>query len=196
MGAKQVARTSYHHGALRQALIDGAREILAERGHDQFSLNELARRVGVSTSAPYRHFANRDDLLAAVADQGYATLHKSLEHTASDTPDVRERLIHLAGAYVRFAHDHPDLYATMFRARPGAEPKGYESFEVLLRTVDEAQQQAIIPTTVSAELMSRSIWATLHGLALLNLRQPHERFGLNEPPEALAADTLSALFGL
>ncbi|WP_406271807.1 hypothetical protein OHT93_21760 [Streptomyces sp. NBC_00191] len=67
---------------------------------------------------------------------------------------------------------------------------------MLLRTVDDAQQSAIIPTTVSAELMSRSIWATLHGLALLNLRQPHERFGLNEPPEDLAADALSALFGL
>lgn len=126
----------------------------------------------------------------------YATLHESLEQAAPDAVDVRERLILQAGAYVRFAHDHPDLYTTMFRGRPGVEPRGGESFDVLLRTVGDAQRSAIIPTTASAELMARSIWATLHGLALLGLRQPHERYGLGEPPEALAAETLSALFGL
>lgn len=96
-----MSRATYHHGSLRQALIDGAREILAERGHDQFSLNEVARRAGVSTAAPYRHFESKDDLLAAVADQGYATLHQTLERTAASTDDVRERLLRLGGAYVR-----------------------------------------------------------------------------------------------
>ncbi|MFF3249267.1 TetR/AcrR family transcriptional regulator [Streptomyces sp. NPDC002870] len=191
-----MPRTSYHHGALRQALIDGAREILAEQGHEQFSLNEVARRVGVSTSAPYRHFANRDELLTEVAAQGYATLHRSLEQTAASTTDTAERLLRLGGAYVRFAHDHPDLFVTMFRSQPGAGPIGHESFEVLLRTVADAQREAIISPKASAELMARSIWATLHGLAVLSLRQPHQRFGMDEPPEDLATRTLSAIFGL
>ncbi|MFC4608703.1 TetR/AcrR family transcriptional regulator [Streptomyces maoxianensis] len=191
-----MTRTTYHHGALRQALIDGAREILAEGGHEQFSLNEVARRAGVSTAAPYRHFSGKDELLAAVAEQGYATLHASLERASADTADVRERLLRLAGAYVRFAHDHPDLFVTMFRSRPGADPVGHDSFEVLLQAVVDAQATALIPAKPSPELMARSIWATLHGLAVLSLRQPHQRFGMDEPPEDLATSTLSAMFGL
>ncbi|MET7778148.1 MULTISPECIES: TetR/AcrR family transcriptional regulator [Streptomyces] len=191
-----MTRTTYHHGALRQALIEGAREILAERGHEQFSLNEVARRAGVSTAAPYRHFSGKDELLAAVADQGYATLHESLERVAAETADVRERLLRLAGAYVRFAHDHPDLFLTMFRDRSGASPVGVESFEVLVGAVVDAQAAALIPTKPSPELMARSIWATLHGLAVLRLRQPHRRFGMDEAPEDLATSTLSAMFGL
>jgi hypothetical protein len=97
---------------------------------------------------------------------------------------------------VRFAQDHPDLFVTMFRSQPGAGPVGHDSFEVLLRTVVDAQHDAILPSKPSAELMARSIWATLHGLAVLSLRQPHERFGMDEPPEDLATNTLSALLGL
>jgi AcrR family transcriptional regulator len=188
-----VTRTAYHHGALRQALIDGAREILAERGHEQFSLKEVARRAGVSTSAPYRHFDTRDDLLNAVAAEGYAKLHQSLEQTAATTADAGERLLRLGGAYVRFAQEHPDLFVTMFR--PGAAA-GHDSFDVLLRTVAEAQRAELIPSDPSAELMARSIWATLHGLAVLSLRGPYKRFGMDDPPEDLAATTLSALLGL
>lgn len=188
-----MTRTAYHHGALRQALIDGAREILAERGHEQFSLKEVARRAGVSTSAPYRHFDTRDDLLNAVAAEGYAKLHQSLEQTAATTADVGERLLRLGGAYVRFAQEHPDLFVTMFR--PGAAA-GHDSFDVLLRTVAEAQRAELILSDPSAELMARSIWATLHGLAVLSLRGPYKRFGMDEPPEDLAATTLSALLGL
>ncbi|MGW1290807.1 TetR/AcrR family transcriptional regulator, partial [Streptomyces sp. NPDC002586] len=187
-----MSRATYHHGALRQALIDGAREILAERGHDQFSLNEVARRAGVSTAAPYRHFESKDDLLAAVADQGYATLHQTLDRTAASTDDVRERLLRLGGAYVRFAHDHPDLFVTMFRGRPSPSPVGVDSFNILLRSVIDAQAADLISTHPSPELMARSIWAALHGLAVLSLRQPHQRFGMDEPPEDLAAHTLSA----
>ncbi|MEV0117257.1 TetR/AcrR family transcriptional regulator [Streptomyces sp. NPDC050844] len=191
-----MTRATYHHGALRQALIDGAREILAERGHEQFSLNEVARRAGVSTAAPYRHFSGKDELLAAVSDQGYATLHEALAGTAASATDVRERLLRMSGAYVRFAHDHPDLFLTMFRGRAVASPVGVESFEVLRQVVVDAQAAALLPAGPSPELMARSIWATLHGLAVLSLRRPHERFGLDESPEDLATGTLTAMFGL
>ncbi|MFI1769374.1 TetR/AcrR family transcriptional regulator [Streptomyces sp. NPDC020800] len=191
-----MTRATYHHGALRQALIDGAREILAERGHEQFSLNEVARRAGVSTAAPYRHFSGKDELLAAVAEQGYSTLLDSLKRAEADTADARERLLRLAGAYVRFAHEHPDLFVTMFRSQPGADPVGHGSFEVLLDAVVDAQAAALIPAKPSPELMARSLWATLHGLAVLSLRQPHQRFGMDEPPEDLATSTLAAVFGL
>ncbi|MEV0278066.1 TetR/AcrR family transcriptional regulator [Streptomyces sp. NPDC050610] len=191
-----MTRATYHHGALRQALIEGAREILAERGHEQFSLNEVARRAGVSTAAPYRHFSGKDELLAAVAEQGYATLLDSLRRTAADTAGARERLLRLSGAYVRFAQDHPDLFITMFRSHPGADPIGHESFEVLLSAVADAQRAGLIPAKPTPELMARSLWATVHGLAVLSLRRPHRRFAMDEPAEDLAAGTLVAIFGL
>jgi AcrR family transcriptional regulator len=150
----------------------------------------------LSTSAPYRHFENRDELLTAVAAQGYETLHQSLGQAAASTADAAERLLRLGGAYVRFAHDHPDLFVTMFRSRPDAQPVGQESFDVLLRAVSDAQRERILSTKPSAELLARSIWATLHGLASLSLRQPHERFGMGAPPEDLATTTLSAILGL
>lgn len=191
-----MARTTYHHGALRQALIDGAREILIERGHEQFSLNEVARRAGVSTAAPYRHFENRDQLLKAVAEVGYRTLQESLEQAAASTTDEAERVLRVGGAYVRFAQDHPDLFATMFRSRPEAGPVGHDTFEVLLRAVADAQGKAILSAKPSAEQLATAIWATLHGLAVLSLRGPHERFRMHEAPEEVAATTLTALLGL
>jgi AcrR family transcriptional regulator len=191
-----VTQTSYHHGALRRALIDGARDILAERGHEQFSLNEVARRAGVSTSAPYRHFAGKDELLTAVAGEGYAILYRDLEQAAVASGGGGERLRRLGGAYVRFAQDHPGLFVTMFRTLPGNAPlSGHDSFDLLRQAVAEAQRTGLISAGPSAELMARSIWATLHGLAVLSLRRPHERFGMDEPPEELAARTMSALLG-
>ncbi|WP_433199302.1 TetR/AcrR family transcriptional regulator [Nocardia sp. CA-107356] len=191
-----MARTAYHHGALRQALIDGAREILAEQGYERFSLNEVARRVGVSTAAPYRHFAGKEELLTAVAEQGYELLRQDFERVATATPEIRARLLRLGGAYVRFGLEHPDLFATMFRSRPGSGPIGLETFEILLNAVVRAQQSGVLSSRPSPELMARSIWSALHGITVLSLRQPHERFGFNVPPEDLAAETLSALLGL
>ena len=183
-------RRTYHHGALRQALIDGAKEILAESGQEQFSLNEVARRAGVSTAAPYRHFSNRDELLGAVAEEGYATLAEKLENTSG--------LARLGGVYVRFAHDNPGLFVTMFRSRPGGTESaaGRAAFETLLRAVTAAQHSGEIAVHASPEITARSLWATLHGLAVLHLQQPHDRYGLGGEPEELATTTLSALLGL
>jgi len=181
---------TYHHGTLRKALLDGAKEILAERGHEQFSLNEVARRAGVSTAAPYRHFRNRDELLGAVAEEGYVTLADKLENASG--------LARLGGVYVRFAHDNPGLFVTMFRSRPeGTESAaGRAAFEALLRAVAAAQDSGEIATHASPELTARSLWVTLHGLAVLHLQQPHDRYGLGGEPEQLATTTLSALLGL
>jgi len=181
---------TYHHGALRQALIDGAKEILAERGHEQFSLNEVARRAGVSTAAPYRHFSNRDELLGAVAEEGYVALAGKLENAGG--------LVRLGGVYVRFAHDNPGLFVTMFRRRPGGTESaaGRAAFETLLRAIAAAQHSGEIATRASPEITARSVWATLHGLAVLHLQQPHDRYGLGGEPEELASTTLSALLGL
>ncbi len=191
-----MPKTAYHHGALRQALIDGTKEILAERGHSQFSLNEVARRVGVSTAAPYRHFASRDELLTAVAIEGYELLYQTLDRAAASTEEPQERLLRIGGAYVRFAHDHRELFMTMFHDEQSDGPVGMESFDVLRDVVAAAQQAKVLSGNTSAELLARSIWAALHGIAELMLRRPNERFGMDVPPEELATATLTSLLGL
>ncbi|MFI1913747.1 TetR/AcrR family transcriptional regulator [Nocardia sp. NPDC020380] len=191
-----MASKTYHHGALRQALIDETKAILAERGHDQFSLNEVARRLGVSSAAPYRHFTNREELLTAVATEGYDLLYRALQPAAGGTGDPRERLLRMGGAYVRFAHDHRELFMTMFHDRHGSTPLGGESFDLLIAAVAAAQQAKVLPGNASPELMARSVWAALHGLAELVLRRPGKRFGFDAPPEELAVTTLTTLLQL
>lgn len=83
----------YHHGDLRRALVDAALELVRDRGSDGFTLREAARRVGVSQTAPYRHFETKDALLAAVAEQGFRDLHRRLSQAAEDAgADPRLRL--------------------------------------------------------------------------------------------------------
>jgi Tetracyclin repressor-like, C-terminal domain len=154
-----------------------------------------AQPAGELPGAQRQGQSGEDDVEVEGHAEGYAKLHQSLEQTAATTGDVGERLLRLGGAYVRFAQEHPDLFVTMFRSQPGAGA-GHDSFDVLLRTVAEAQRAELILSSPSAELMARSIWATLHGLAVLSLRGPYERFGMDEPPEDLAATTLSTLLGL
>lgn len=96
---------TYHHGELRAALLSAAAKILEREGREAISLRDLARRAGVSHTAPYRHFADRQALLAALADEGFALLAKELEGKA-----WREQAV----AYVRFALANPERFRLMF----------------------------------------------------------------------------------
>src|ERR1700722_19089487 len=114
----------YHHGDLRSALVDAAIDVIAERGVRDFSMAEASRRLGVTTAAPYRHFADRDELLAAVAARALTVFAAMLstaadvvagaaaEADAVDTP--ANRLAAMAGAYVRFAAQQRPLFDTLF----------------------------------------------------------------------------------
>lgn len=99
-------KTHYHHGDLRRALLDAAATLIDIRGRDALTLREAARRAGVSEAAPYRHFANLDELLGAVALEGYEMLIADLE-IASSARRLRE-------AYLAFAGDFPGRYQLMF----------------------------------------------------------------------------------
>lgn len=99
-------KTHYHHGDLRRALLDAALTLIDIRGHDALTLREAARRAGVSEAAPYRHFANLDELLGAVALEGFEMLVGDLE-SVSGARRVRS-------AYLGFAVDFPGRYQLMF----------------------------------------------------------------------------------
>jgi AcrR family transcriptional regulator len=108
----QARRGRYHHGDLRDALVETAIVLLGERGAASFSLAEASRRLGVAPSAPYRHFADRDALLAAVAVRAAGLLSERLgQQAASGSP--QQRLAAAAGAYVRFADEERALFQAL-----------------------------------------------------------------------------------
>ncbi|WP_158554814.1 TetR/AcrR family transcriptional regulator [Methylovirgula sp. 4M-Z18] len=106
--------TPYHHGDLRRALLDSASAILSETGRWDFSLREVAKRAGVSHNAPYRHFADKEALLAAVGVAGFEALRARTTAAAKETSDAVEALKALGQAYVDFGASNPALYRLMF----------------------------------------------------------------------------------
>ncbi|MGY1577186.1 TetR/AcrR family transcriptional regulator [Streptomyces sp. MN13] len=159
---------TYHHGDLRAACLRAARELLEEDGSAGLSLRAVARRAGVSPTAPYRHYADRESLVSAVAAEGYRELaaHLAAAHPAPSTPDD---LAAVAVAYVQFAIEHPALFRAMF-----AEPCDPTSAERVAATaVITEYVQGIVrdafPGADDAGALATTVWALVHGLAFLHL---------------------------
>jgi AcrR family transcriptional regulator len=169
----------YHHGDLRSALVDAAIGVIAERGVRGFSMAEASRRLGVTTAAPYRHFADRDELLAAVAARALTVFAAMLstaadvvagaaaEADAVDTP--ADRLAAMAGAYVRFAAQQRPLFDTLFssgldKSRHPELQRAWEPVDALLTTV---VLEVCDGDAVAAEALSDAIEASAHGYAML-----------------------------
>lgn len=134
----KAKKKSYHHGDLPAALTDAAVDLVGEKGVHDFSVTEVARRVGVSNAAPYRHFPSRDHLLAAVALRGYADLGQAFA-LAFDAagPKPIDRLAECAGAYVRFAAENPAMFEILFGAGldKAEHPALREAADTLIATV-------------------------------------------------------------
>jgi AcrR family transcriptional regulator len=158
----------YHHGDLRSALVDAAIALIAERGVRGFSLAEASRRVGVTTAAPYRHFADREGLLAAVAARGLETFASmaAAEGDAAGTPE--QRLAGMAAAYVRFAALHRPLFDTLFTA--GIDKTRYPELQRAWEPVDELLgeiRQICDGDVVAVDALTAAAEATAHGHAML-----------------------------
>jgi AcrR family transcriptional regulator len=158
----------YHHGDLRSALVDAAIALIAERGVRGFSLAEASRRVGVTTAAPYRHFADREGLLAAVAARGLETFASmaAAEGDAAGTPE--QRLAGMAAAYVRFAALHRPLFDTLFTA--GIDKTRYPELQRAWEPVDALLgeiRQICDGDVVAVDALTAAAEATAHGHAML-----------------------------
>src|SRR5215472_1493908 len=131
----------YHHGDLRAALIDTAIEIIGERGVRVFSLAEASRRLGVASSAPYAHFADRDDFLAAVAVHGYAVFNSEFLPERNQYPAPADRLAAIVRAYVRFAGAHRPLFEVIFVA--GLDKVRHPEVKAAEKSFEEAYLDAV-----------------------------------------------------
>ena len=187
----------YHHGDLRRALTDAALALVGERGPKGFSLTEVARRAGVSAAAPYRHFADKADLLATVAQLGFEQLTAALR-AAPDSGSGRARLVEMSRRYVRWAVEHPDFYLVMF----GAEAKRPDqldlvraaeaAFGVLLDAIDGARSSGE-PAVDDRQTLAGSVWSVVHGTATLEIGGELRHAGIPTAAEDLAALTVAAL---
>jgi AcrR family transcriptional regulator len=165
----------YHHGDLRQALIEAALELVSEKDVDSVSLREVARRVGVSHTAPYRHFDDKDSLLAAIAQEGFQMLHQALAVVSEQTSiDPLKRLQDIGVAYVDFALKHSTHYRLMFSAygttsaqqHPELEQSATQAFMVLVNSIKMGQQEGVIRLD-DTEQLALAAWSMTHGLAML-----------------------------
>ncbi|MEW1776566.1 TetR/AcrR family transcriptional regulator [Streptomyces sp. NPDC086777] len=161
---------SYHHGDLRAACLRAARELLEEDGSGALSLRAVARRAGVSPTAPYRHYADRDALVSAVAAEGYRELARNLAAARPAPPSTPDDLVDVAVAYVRFALDHPALFRAMFAepCDPGSAERT-EAAAVLSAYVDTLVRSAFPGGAGAREGLTTAAWALVHGLAFLHL---------------------------
>jgi len=185
-------RRGYHHGNLREALIDAALMLLAEKGPAGFTIAEAARLAGVSSAAPYRHFRDAEALLAAVAERGYLRFAAVLAEAWNDgRPDALRAFEAVGRAYLAFARSDPALYAAMFEthidfnASPSLQAAADRAFGVLREAADRLA--AILPKTKRppALMMALHIWALSHGIASLFCRADPSRRKLPMSPEDL-----------
>ena len=202
-------RKGYHHGNLKEALIEAARRFIAERGLGGFTLADAAKLVGVTPAALYRHFSGRDALVGEVAGRGFTSLAERLGRAVRGGGTALERFTRMGEAYLAFAEEEPGFYAAMFSPRGGEEqgsgvwgpPPGADTgpgpsgafallLEALTRTFPEGFG-GIDPRFIALE-----VWALSHGIATLDAAgQLPKGPGLPDKYELLRAGVLALVQG-
>ncbi|MFY9527392.1 MAG: TetR/AcrR family transcriptional regulator [Candidatus Acidiferrales bacterium] len=174
-------RKPYHHGNLPETLLKAAIGLIAEVGPAGFTLREVARRAGVSHNAPYRHFQDKDDLMAAVATEGFRELTRAMLDAAERQPEALERLKLSGLAYVAFALRRPEHFAVMFdapvfkRKHPESAAAAEQAFGTLVSFVERCQEEGRLP---SGDPLKHALlaWSLVHGIAKLAItgRLPYQ----------------------
>ena len=188
---------------LKDRIVDEAFRVIEEKGVDQLSLRDIARRLGVSHQAPYKHFPSRDHILAAVIARCYESFAAHLQARPASN-DPFEDLEHMGLAYLEFARAHPLKYRLMFNTRlpdgtehPDMLAQAQHAFSLLrerLQTMDLRDPHHDIPDPVKHDALF--IWSALHGLASLMQSDATATIGLDDAERALATERLMRRLGL
>jgi AcrR family transcriptional regulator len=163
----------YHHGNLREVLLESAIRLIAEVGPAGFNLRELARRAGVSHNAPYRHFRDRDDLIAAAATQGFRELTQAMLRATEGEPRALNCLKRAGLAYINFALRRPEHFTVMFDGptplktdHPDLAEASEEAFGTLVKFVKNCQDEGHLPSG-NPHKFALLAWSMVHGVAKL-----------------------------
>jgi AcrR family transcriptional regulator len=186
------ARRGYHHGNLREALMKAALDLIAAKGPAGFTFAEAARAAGVSPAAPYRHYRDRDALMADVARRAFEAFEAKLKSAwGNGAPDPLKAFERVGRAYLDFARTEPAQYSAMFESGlsfqvfPDLHAAGDRAFNVLrdscaalIATMPEAKRPPVM-------MMALHIWAEAHGIASLFARGDEARRPIPMSPEDL-----------
>ncbi len=182
----------YHHGNLKETLVRAALELIAEKGPAGFTFADAARWAGVSPAAPYRHYRDRDALLADVARRGFEAFAGALTRAWDDgRPDVLSAFDRLGRAYLQFAKSEAAFYSAMFEAGVAidSDPELRAASERAFAVLRSASEKlvALVPAKERppALMVALHIWSITHGIASLFGRGDAARRALPMPPEEL-----------
>lgn len=199
-------KQGYHHGDLRNALVSEGLKLLEQEGHPDFTLRDLARRVGVSAAAPYAHFADKTSLLAAIATAGFSRLNAALEAAIRNDSNLAEQFLHMGSAYVRFGIEHPALYKLMFTSEdlsarcdeyPELQAAGDAAFGSLTAMLERMQRSEFLQAG-DPQTSALSVWAQVHGLTSLFITGHVQCAGAAapQPAEVVRSSLITLLRGL
>ena len=171
-----MPRKNYHHGDLKNALIKAGVEILSKEGIEGLSLRKVAQRAGVSHSAPYSHFPDKQSLIAAISTEGFNQLYAELDAAVVAYPkDAKKQLQQGALAYVQFALENVDTFKIMFsgvlekeKEYPAFVDISHKTFQRVVDVVRACQEAGILRST-PAEMMAVAVWGQVHGIVSLAL---------------------------
>jgi AcrR family transcriptional regulator len=198
------ARRGYHHGNLREALISAALDLISKKGPQGFTFADAARAAGVSPAAPYRHFRDRDALMADVARRGFETFADVLTRAWNGgRPSPRTAFEHVGRAYLEFARKEPALFSAMFESglsvaeHAEVREAGDKAFAVLRDACEAVAATLPKSRRPPALMMALHIWSLSHGIAALFARGDDARRSIPMTPEdLLEAAVLIYLDGL
>src|SRR5215510_13224159 len=199
------AERGYHHGNLKEALLQAALDLIAQKGAAGFTFADAARMAGVSPAAPYRHFRDREELLSSIAQRGFEQFEARLTAAWDDgRPDIVTAFERVGKSYLAFAREEPAFYSAMFEsglpmdANPTLMAAGERAFGVIRAAAERLA--ALTPPGAPrppAMMMALHIWTMAHGVAALFSRGDAARRKLPmSPDELLEAEVLIYLRGL
>jgi AcrR family transcriptional regulator len=201
--ADVLKQGNYHHGDLRRAVIDTALTIIADGGIESLTMREIANQIGVSRMAPYRHFENKAQLLAVLAQEGFEAMYSSLQAAQSATSAAPLDRLQVAGvAYILYAAERPVHYRVMFDASlsnrtiyPPLYQAAVKNFDCLVEILTQCQQQGLIRAGDPKQIAQIN-WSLVHGLSLLWIDRQFATMGAAPISELANSAMITLIAGL
>lgn len=172
----KTQKSGYHHGDLRASLLDAATRMINDTGIEGLSLRKLADKVGVSRTAPYHHFKDKNELLCAIAEQGFVHWHAEAEEIfARQGLSARQKYREFVFGYINYAAENPELYDLMFgrplwkhkTATESLKSVAYPSFQHQVAMTRKWQEMGLMPADQDTLRLAQVTWGTMHGIARL-----------------------------
>ncbi len=172
----EPGKANYHHGDLRSSLLKAATKMISDKGIEALSLRRLAASVGVSRTAPYHHFKDKNELLCAIAEEGFRQRHLAAQQSFDDKSlAMREKFSAYINDYVKFAGDNQELYELMFgrtiwkrqKSTQELRDSAYPCFQHQVEMTSAWQKMGLLDKDENTLRLSQVIWGTIHGIAKL-----------------------------